>query len=177
MKLFLFAGVTLLTAAALPLRADVSQREMNYGYALLHHLCDEEAQVDMIMIVKTTPPDVAALVREISKSAKEDLDILDRFADRDPALRFEQRGLPEIESQTRDSIKAEKQHLLLFGTKDKDFAQTLLLTQVEASTYGENMAKVMAEDETNPHRAEGLRRISRNWEAIKNKVYALIYRG
>lgn len=174
MKLLSLAGAVLLAVAALPLRADVSPREMNYGYALLHHLCDEESQVDMIMIVKTTPPDVAHLAHEISKSAKEDLDILDHFADHDPALRFGQRGLPKIESQTRDSIKAEKQHFLLFGTKDKDFAQALLLTQVEASTYGENMAKVMADNEANPHRAEGLRHISRSWEAIKEKAYALL---
>jgi coenzyme F420-reducing hydrogenase alpha subunit len=173
---FSLTSLALLGLAAIPLRADVSQREMNYGYGLLHHLCDQETQVDLIMMVKTTPPDVAQLAKEVSKSAKEDMSILGDLADHDPAIHFGEQGLPEIETETRASIKDEKQHLLLFGTKGGDFAKTLVLTQIEASTYGENMAKVLANDETNPHRAEALRHIASHWETIKNKSYALLYR-
>jgi hypothetical protein len=176
MKFHLSASLAALLFAVLPLRADLSQREMNNGYALLHSLCDEETQVDMIMMVKTTPPDVARLAKEISKSAKEDMATLDDMADHDPAIHFGQNGLPKIETQTRGSIKDQKQDLLVFKTKGSDFAKTLVLTQIEASTYGENMAKVMADDETDPHRAEALRHIASRWATIKNKAYALLYK-
>jgi hypothetical protein len=175
MKSLFPVSLAALVLASPPLRADVSQREMNYGYGLLHSLCDDETQVDMISLVKTTPPSVDKFVHEVAQNAKDDMDTLDKIADRDPALNYDKQGLPEIEVQTRASIKAGKQHLLLFGSKDSDFAKTLLVTQIEASTYGENLAKVLADDETNPHRAAELRRIASGWEKIKNRAYALLY--
>jgi len=98
------------------------------------------------------------------------------MADHDRAIRFNDQGLPAIEMQTRDSIKDDKQHMLLFGTKDANFAKTILITQVEAGTYGMNMAKVLADAEPNGRRAADLRRISSRWEKVRNKAYALIYK-
>jgi hypothetical protein len=158
-----------------PGRADESQRDLNNGYSLLHHLCEQEKQVDMILIVKTTPPKVAAFLHEVSKSAGVTLDALDQMADRDPAIRFNDQGLPPIETQTRASIKDDKQHMLLFGTRDADFAKTILITQVEAGTYGMNMAKVLADAEPDGRRAAELSHISSRWEKLRNKAYALIY--
>jgi hypothetical protein len=156
--------------------ADATQGDLNHGYSLLHHLCEQEKQVDLILMVKTTPPAVAAFLHEVAKSADSDMAVLDHMAAHDSAIRFNDQGLPLIESKTRDSIKADKQHMLLFGTKDTDFAKTLLITQVEAGTYGMNMASVMADEESNGHRATELRRISSRWEKIRNKAYALIYK-
>ena len=176
MKVFLFSTLAVALLATAPLRADVSQRDLNYGYALLHHLCDQETQVSMIAIIKTTPPEVARLTKEISQSAKEDMANLDELADHNPAIHFGENGLPTIETQTRDLIEKEKQHLLLFGSKDTDFAKALVLSQIEASTYAENLAKALADDETNPHRAEVLRHIGSRWAAIKDKSYSLLYK-
>jgi hypothetical protein len=176
MKLIFPVSLAALLLAALPIRADVSQSEMNYGYGLLHHLCDDETQVDMISLVKTTPPSVDKFVHEIAQNAKDDMDILGKFADHDPSIQYDRQGLPEMETQTRAAIKAEKQHLLLFGSKDSDFAKTLIVSQIEASTYGENLAKVLADNETNPHRATELRHIASGWQTIKTKAYALLYK-
>lgn len=153
-----------------------SQRELNHGYSLLHHLCEQEKQVDLILIVKTTPPNVAGFLHEVSKNAGGDVAILDRMADHDSAIHFNDPGLPSIETETRASIKSDKQHMLLFGTKDADFAKTVLITQVEAGTYGMNMTSVLADAESNSHRAAELRRMSSRWEKLRNKAYALIYR-
>jgi hypothetical protein len=155
--------------------AEETQRDLNNGYSLLHHLCEQESQVDLILMVKTTPKAVADFAHEVSKTADENRAILDRMATHDSAIRFDVPGLPPIETQTRESIKSDKQHTLLFGTKGSDFAKTLLVTQVEAGTYGMNMCKVMADDESNDQRATELRHMSDRWEKLRNKAYALLY--
>jgi hypothetical protein len=176
MKLLLAGAVVSLLLVPRLAGADATRNDLNHGYGLLHKLCEQEKQVDLILLVKTTPPDVAALLHEVTKSAGSDLDLFDQMAARDHAIRFDDLGLPLIEMKTRDAIKADKQHMLLFGTKGNDFAKTVLITQVEAGTYGMNMCTVMADAETNGHRAAELRRMSGRWEKLRNKAYALLYK-
>jgi hypothetical protein len=158
-----------------PLRADDhGQHYLNNGYSLLHDLCDQEKQLDMILIVKTTPKDVADFAHEVSKAAKENLDLLEDLQDHDKAIRFDQGGLPQFEIDTRAAIKADKQHRLLFGTTDSAFARTLLVSQIEAGTYGANLAKVLADTEPNAHRAAVLQKISARWGKLRDKAYRLL---
>ena len=157
-----------------PLRADDNQHYLNNGYSLLYGLCDQEKQVEMILIVKTTPKDVADFVHQVSQTAKHNAALLEDLQDRDKAIRFDQKGLPQFELDTRDSIKDDKQHMLLFGTTDKAFARALLVTQTEAGTYGMNLAKVLADAEPNPHRAAVLQKISASWEKLRDKAYRLL---
>jgi hypothetical protein len=171
-----FPGITVAAVLLLivPLRADDNQHYLNNGYSLLHDLCDQEKSLDMILIIKTTPKDVADFAHEVSKSAKENFDQLEDLQDHDKAIRFDQAGLPQFELDTRDSIKADKQHLLLFGTTDKNFARALLVSQIEAGTYGMNLAKVLAGAEPNAHRAAVAQKISAHWEKIRDKAYRLL---
>ena len=110
----------------------------------------------------------------MAKAAGKNEDLLDDLQDHDKAIRFDQKGLPQFELDTRDSIKADKQHMLLFGTTDKNFARALLVTQTEAGTYGMNLAKVLADAEPNPHRAATLQKISASWEKLRDKAYRLL---
>jgi hypothetical protein len=158
-----------------PLRADNhGQPYFNNGYSLLHSLCDQEKSLDMILIVKTTPKDVADFAHEVSKASKESLDLLEDLQDHDKAIRFDQTGLCQFELDTRASIKDGKQHLLLFGTTDKNFARALLVTQIEAGGYGMNLAKVLAAAEPNAHRAAVAQKISARWEKLRDKAYRLL---
>lgn len=174
----LLAGAVISSFLLFPCLGEAAenQRELNHGYSLLHHLCEQEKQVDMILMVKTTPPNVARFLHEVSKNAGNDLGIFEKMADRDSAIRYNDQGLPVIETETRASIKDDKQHMLLFGVKDSDFAKTVLITQVEAGTYGMNLASVLADTEPNGRRAAELRRMSGRWEKLRNKAYALIYK-
>ena len=171
---FLHRPIAVALLATAPLRADLSQHDLNDGYALLHHICDQESQVNMITIIKTTPPDVARLTKEISQSAKEDKANLDELGLlMIPPSILKRTDCLTIETQTRASIEKEKQHLLLFGSKSGDFAKALVLSQIEASTYAENLANALADDETSSHRAEVLRHIASRWAAIKDRSYLI----
>jgi hypothetical protein len=157
-----------------PLRADDDQSYRNNGYSLLHHLFDQEKSVELILVVKTAPKDVADFVHEVSQGAKDSLDSLDELRDHDKAIRFDEAGLPQFELDTRASIKGDKQHMLLFGTTGSAFARTLLVSQIEAGTYGMNLAKVLADAEPNPQRAAVLQKISARWGKIRDKAYRLL---
>ena len=175
MKSLLAGAAGLALCLANTLRADDHDaRYITNGYSLLYKLCDQEKPVDMILIVKTTPKEIADYLHEVSKSAKEDLSLLDDLHDRDHAVRFNDPGLPQFEEDTRDSIRDDKQHLLLFGTKDSAFVRALLITQIEAGTYGMNLAKVLADAEPNAKRAAVVRKISQRWEKIRDRAYALL---
>jgi hypothetical protein len=173
MKLFAWAALAALLLLTSPARADQSAYLTN-GYSLLHHLCEQEEPLDLILIVKTAPKDVADFAHEVSRTTKSDVALLDQLQDRDKSLRFDQTGLPKFEDDTRGSIRADKQHLLLFGTTGPSFARALLVTQIEAGTYGMNLAQVLADAEPNAHRAAVVRKIGNRWEKIRDEAYRLL---
>jgi hypothetical protein len=162
---------------SLPLHSSDSAahvQKLNGGYFLLHALMHDESQVPLLLDIKDAPPEIGSFAVEIGKTGKADLAELERLQDRDPAIRFDQNPLPAIEQETRDSIKSDKQHQLLFGTKDSEFVRRFLLSQTEASTYALNLAKVLADQETDPDRSRVLRHISTQWLAIREKDFRIL---
>ena len=176
MKLLLGGALAALLVLVSPLRASDAEkaRYLTNGYGLLYKLCDQEKPLDMILIVKTTPRNVADFLHQVSGSAKQDVNWLDELRDHDKALTFDDRGLPQFEEDTRNSIRADKQHMLLFGTSGSAFTRAILVTQIEAGTYGMNLAKVLADAEPNAHRASVVRKISDRWEKLRDRAYALL---
>lgn len=147
------------------------QDKLNGGYYLLHHLCDDESQLPLLIAVKHTPPEVAGYVDRISKTAKESSASLEQMQKGDSSLRFDKNPLPEVERDVRASIRDAKQHQLLFGTTDSDFVHALLVSQIEASNYALNLAKVLSEQESDPARVKKLQRISVKWQTLYEEAY------
>lgn len=147
---------------------------LNGGYYLLHKVCSNEDQLPLLLNVKSTPKELETFADKISRTAKESLAALDRFQEHDKSLDFDKNPLPKIERDVRKSITGEKQHQLLFGASGPDFARALLASQIEASAYAENLAKVLAEQETNADRSKTLHRISEQWRAIHEQAFALL---
>jgi hypothetical protein len=148
--------------------------KLNNGYSLLYHLCDQEKPLEMIMMVKTAPAAVAAFTKKISQTAGDDVDLLERMQAHDSSIRLDDNGLPQFELDVRQSIKEDKQHFLLFETKDNTFTQALLVSQIEATSYAMHLAKVLAQDEPNAKRAAALQRISDKWHALQREAYRLL---
>jgi len=172
----IFGGMlAALALLALPLRAaDDEAVYRTNGYSLLYQLCNQEKPVDMILIVKTTPKEIADYLHQVSASAREDVAWLDELREHDKTLRFNQGGLPPFEQDTRGSIQDDKEHLLLFGSKGNAFVRALLVTQIEAGTYGMNLAKVLAKSEPDEKRAAVVRKIGDRWEKLRDRAYVLL---
>ena len=173
----LFPAMLGMVTVSSPAHADEAATEranLNGGYFLLHKLCADEDQLPLLLNVKSTPKEIETFADKISQTAKESLTALDRIREHDKSLDFDRNPLPKIERDVRDSIRDEKQHQLLFGASGPDFARALLTSQIEASSYAENIAKVLAEQEKDPDRIRTLHRISEKWEAIHEQAFALL---
>jgi hypothetical protein len=163
--------------AMIPTRGDGAssrQEKLNGGYFLLHQLSEDEAQVPLLLDVKHAPSEITAYADQISKTGKETVAALERLQDGDPSIQFDRNPLPQIERDTRASIKADKQHQLLFGTSDSEFVRAVLVAQIEASTYALNLSKILAEQETDPGRVKTLRHISAQWLDRRNKAFRIL---
>jgi hypothetical protein len=147
---------------------------LNGGYYLLHHLCEDEAKLPLLLDVKDAPPGIEKYADHISKTAKETIAALERMQESDASLKFDKNPLPLIERDVRESIQADKQHQLLFGTTGAEFVRALLVSQAEASSYALNLAKVLSQQESNPDRVKTLQHISVKWRAIHQDAMRLL---
>jgi hypothetical protein len=156
--------------------SDVSdhQNYLNGGYYLLHHLCEDEAKLPLLLDVKTAPPEIKSYADHISKAAKETIADLEHMQETDACLKFDKNPLPRIERDVRESIQADKQHQLLFGTSGAEFARALLVSQAEASAYALNLAKVLSQQENEPDRVKTLQHISVKWRTIHQETMRLL---
>ena len=173
----LFPAMLGLMTVSLSLRAEetsTEQTNLNGGYFLLHKLCSDESKLPLLLTVKDTPKEIETFADKISKTAKETLADLDRIQEHDKSLDFDRNPLPRIERDVRDSIAGEKQHQLLFGAKGPEFARALLVSQIEASSYAENLTKVLAGQEKDPSRSKTLTRLSEKWRELHEEAFALL---
>jgi len=148
--------------------------KLNGGYYLLYHVSSDETQLPLLLLIKHAPPEIKTYADQVSKTAKETVAALEHLQGGDSSLQFDRNPLPQIEQDTRDSIKADKQHQLLFGATGSEFVRALLVSQIEASTYATNLGKVLAEQETDPARVKALRHISAKWLALRNESFRIL---
>jgi hypothetical protein len=160
--------------SSMPARADGTQQKLNGGYYLLHSLGDDESQLPILLDLKHAPQEVIAFADQVSKTGKATEAALEDFQDGDKLIRLDQNPLPAIEQDVRDSIKKDKQHQLLFGTKNDEFVRALMVSQIEASAYGANLCKVLAGDETSPARAEKLRKLGAQWRDRHDEAFRIL---
>ncbi len=74
----------------------------------------------------------------------------------------------------RASIKADKQHTLLFGSKGDAFALHLLFAQIEGTNYISHLAKVWAERDPDADRDATMRHMSARWLALREEGFRLL---
>jgi hypothetical protein len=178
MKLYRVLCVILLLVLIGPgVRGDDSaspRDNLNGGFFLLHDLLDNEHDVPLLLDLKTAPQEIQDYAKKVSLTAKDGQDALDKMRDSDPKISWDKNPLPKFEQNVRASIKGEKQHQLLFGTKDRDFVRAFLVSQAEASMYASNIAKVMAQEDKNPRHDRELSRISDRWHALCEEDFRLM---
>jgi hypothetical protein len=168
----LLAGVSASSSSAN--ETSPHQAYLNGGYYLLHTLGNDEAQLPLILVVKSAPPEIKTYADRISRLAKETVSDLDTMQDHDPALDLDKNPLPSVEQDVRDSIKGDKQHQLLMEAQGDEFIRVLVISQIEASSYARNLATVLADKETDSHRARVLRQLSEKWLQVRKDSYSLL---
>jgi hypothetical protein len=173
-SLVCFLSLTVSPAIGKDPATSPEQDYLNGGYYLLHNLCDDEAQLPILLDLKTAPPELAQFADKISRTAKESMALLEHMRASDSQMEWDRNPLPAFEQDVRASIKDEKQHQLLFGSKDKEFARALLVSQAEASKYAANIAKVLAQRDKDPDHVRDFQRLSAKWHAIYDEAFRLL---
>jgi hypothetical protein len=145
----------------------------NNCYSLLHQLLSDEKDVSMLRFIKREHTDVKNLVKKIAANSAVGAKLLEEFARHDPSIQLDDIRLPPGEVSTRDAIASTKQKELLNQSGD-EFELTLLLTQTEALSYGWHLAKVAAENESQPDRARALVGVSVDMENLYHAVFVML---
>jgi hypothetical protein len=123
--------------------------ERNNAVSLMYDLFQDEKNLDKILIIKHGSPEFDGLIKAIALTTHDSGTRLEQMAAADPALRLHALELPAGEKATRAAIAKTEQHELLFSSGN-NFQFQLLLTQVDALSYGWHLAMIAAENSTQP---------------------------
>jgi hypothetical protein len=140
---------------------------------LLHQLLDEQKDVSILRFIKKEHSDVKDLTKRIAAASGAGSKLLEEFAKHDPSLRLEDIRLPPGEAATRDAIASTEKEKLLTQSGD-EFELTLLLSQTEALNYAWHLAKVAAENDSQPDRARGTEGVSEDMKRLYQEAVALL---
>jgi hypothetical protein len=143
------------------------------GYALLHDLLAQEADVDKLHFIKKEQPDVKELINRIASASGVAAKQLEGYAGGKSAFVLKETELPPGEESTRDAIASTKKWELLGHTGDQ-FELNLLLTQSEAMSYGWHLAKVASKNDANPDRARYLANLSEQMKGFYHDLYLIM---
>lgn len=145
----------------------------NNCYSLLHQLLDQQKNVGLLLFIKREQDDVKSVVKKIAAHSATGAKRLEELARHDPSIRLDDLGLPPGEAATREAIATTKKKELL-GQSGDEFELTLLLTQTQALSYAWHLAKVAAENESQPERVRALAGVSQDMENLYHEVFRLL---
>jgi hypothetical protein len=121
-------------AAPRPVAIEGAAGPRSEGAALAWGLFADNAAVDAAISLKSVSPATAELVREIAAESRRIASLLEAMALRE-SLPLDSAGLPEAEVAVRRRLREQATWELLAGRGER-FERRLLLSQVEALSYG-----------------------------------------
>ena len=169
----LFAGCKTPPPAARP-NISLTENTRNNCYSLLKQLLDNEKDVNLLHLIKAETPDLRKLIKQISVAAADGSKQLEAFAKEDSSLALDNYDLPPGEVKTRAAISKLHEKELLHAT-GATLELDLLLTQVEALTYGAQLAKLARENDQQPDRARYLIGLSEQLTDLHDQVVGRLY--
>jgi hypothetical protein len=132
---------------------------------LLYDLLEQEKNVSKVFAVKDASKQVTRLVRLIAATASVEDRELTQLAAVDSSLNIKSMGLPPGETAARKAESKSEEYDLLFSS-GINFEFNLLLTQAQAENYGWHLAKVAAENSTQPSEKRTFTDISMQMELL-----------
>ncbi len=142
-------------------------REMSHGYALVHTLASKNSGVDKILIIRGAPTPTKDIINRIAAMFGELDGTLRDWADSDPALVLDHRGLPVIEAASRETVEQSMTQEMLWGG---DFELRLLMSQTESLNYGWGLLSALAGREKDEKRSKTLSEYARQCQSLRKQV-------
>ncbi len=148
----------------------------NNAASLLYDLMGEEANLGKLLIIKRERDELQRVVKSISSNADAAHKALTRFAKEDLTLDLKHADLPPGEKAVREAMSKRKGGELLHAS-GADFEFKLLLTQVEALAYAEQLAQVAALNESDRARARAFTEIAAQMRQLHSDAFNLLRAG
>jgi hypothetical protein len=145
----------------------------NNSVSLLYDLLGDEKNVSKVLIIKSDRKQLHDLIKAISATTGNAAKELDQLAKNDATLNLHAIELPVGEKATRDAISKTKEKELLLSSGE-DFEFTLLLTQADALSYGWHLAKIAAENSSQPEQVHEFDSLSVAMQDLYKQVVALM---
>lgn len=146
--------------AASPIRQDGGAiHARNEGYSILYRLMSDESEVDKILIIKSVDDPLKPLIKQIASTCSDAKKQLDEYQKEDGHSEFDEPDLPRLEQETRD-LEAKLDEKELLSSSGPTFALRLVLTQMQAMRYGDELCQALVPAEDNPQRKDFLKQLS-----------------
>jgi hypothetical protein len=160
----------------MPARESSSVNIRNNAASLLYDLLGEEADLGKLLIIKRERDELHRVVQSISSNADASQKALARLAKEDISLDLKRTELPPGEKAVREAMSKRKGGELLHAS-GADFEFKLLLTQVEALAYAEQLAQVAALNESDPARSQVFTEIATQMHRLHSEALHLLRTG
>jgi hypothetical protein len=145
----------------------------NNAVSLLYDLLGDEKKVKEILIIKRKNAKLDRLIDAISDSSSDAAKRLQQMAKEDPTLNLHALKLPAGEIATRHAIAKTEEHELLLSSGE-NFEFDLLLTQVDALSYGWHLAGIAAKNSPRPEGALASMEISTAYKDLHAQASAML---
>jgi hypothetical protein len=146
----------------------------NNAASLLYDLLGDEKDVSKLLIIKRERRELHQVIKEVATTATAVRKRIEKLAQEDPSLNLKDIALPPGEKAAR-AAESKTRAMELLHASGADFEFKLLLTQAEALAYAVHLAKVAAENETDPERAKEFATISSEMNTLHAKVIGLLH--
>jgi hypothetical protein len=143
------------------------------GYSILYRLMSDEGNVDKILVVKSVDDPVKQLIKQIALTCSDAKTQLDDYQKQDGRSEFNVPDLPRLEQETRDLEAKTDEKELLFSS-GKTFQLRLILTQLQATRYGQLLCTALAQIEDDPQRKDFLTRLASNLGVYHDQLTDMI---
>ena len=145
----------------------------NEGYSLVYRLMSDESNVDKILIIKDVDEPVKQAIKQIAATCSDAKEQLDEYQKQDGRSEFNVPDLPRIEQETRD-LEAKVEEKELVFSSGKTFQVRLILTQLQATRYGQLLCTALVQIEDNPQRKDFLTTLASNLGAYHDRLADMV---
>lgn len=148
---------------------DAEDRRLDHGYALLLDLLADEMKVADVLAIKSPSDSTAAVLRDISRTAKVGEAELRSLLTDPPVISTGVQGLPIVEIDARHRI-ANRETVALLLSSGETFERRILLTQDKACGYVSALATSLATVDPADARRERLEALAAAFDRLANRV-------
>jgi hypothetical protein len=153
--------------------ADLREHIRNNCASLLYALLNDEKHLSKFLLIKGESRELKELINRISFSTGEGAKKLEHLAKADRTLNLIAMGLPSGEAATRRAVAGTNRQELLHA-KNGELEFRLLLTQIQALSYGAHLARVAAENEVRTESRAVFSELSRQLKELYDQVCAAL---